>query len=167
VAVHRGVRVQREAVLHGEPTSAVTGRRHLGQAQALLYGALLQRLVLVLRPRNLEFRPVLLRCAQDASQNAGDVFVTGRGHRHHRPVFLPQRLGCEEVEVGSEPSSRTCSLAALWAGACRPRSGATWPSTHWSKLCTLGLKLVASCITVIAARSARQFDTPSASQRQA
>ena len=100
--MHRGVRVQGEAVLHGESASAVVKGQHLGQSQALLNGALLQYLVLVFGPGGLQLRLVLLRLPQRSGQNACDVFVTGRGHRHHRPVLLPHGLRHEEVEVRRE-----------------------------------------------------------------
>ncbi len=74
-------------------------RRRLDETQALLNGLLLQFLRVVLWPGCLEVRPVLLRLPQHAGQNAGDLFITGRSHRHHRPGLLPQRLGDEEVEV--------------------------------------------------------------------
>ena len=99
MAMHGGVRVEREAVAHREPSRVLVRSRCLDETQALLNGALLQLLVLVLRPGRLELRPVLLRRAQHASQNASHVFITGRGHRHHRAVFLPHRLRHEEVEV--------------------------------------------------------------------
>ena len=82
--MHRGVRVQGEVVLHGEPQCSVVKGQHLGQTQALLHGALLQYLVLVFGPGGLHLRPILLRLRQHSGQNACDLFVTGRGHRHHR-----------------------------------------------------------------------------------
>jgi len=70
--------------------------RSLAEAQALLNGALLQLLVVVLGPRRLEVRPVLLRRAQHAGQNAGHLFVA----RRSRPVGLPHRLSHEQMRRG-------------------------------------------------------------------
>jgi hypothetical protein len=102
VAVHRGVRVQGEALQHRDAPRARARSRSLDEAQALLRGSLLQLLVLVLWPRRLEVRPVLLRRAQHAGQNAGHLFVAGRRHRHHRPVGLPHPLSHEQMEVGRQ-----------------------------------------------------------------
>ena len=100
VAVHRSVRVKREAFQHRDASCARS--RSLDEAQALLNGALLQLLVVLLGPRRIEVRPVLLRRSQHTGQNAHHVFVAGSGHRHHRSVVLPQRLSHEQMEVWSE-----------------------------------------------------------------
>ena len=102
MAMHGSVRVEREAVTHREPSRGLVERRRFDETQALLNGPLLQLLVLVFRPGRLERSPVFLRRAQHASQNACYVVITGRGHRHHRAVVLPQRLRDEEVEVRRE-----------------------------------------------------------------
>ena len=54
VAVHCGVRVQREAVAHREPARVLVRSRRLDETQALLNGALLQLLEVILRSEGLE-----------------------------------------------------------------------------------------------------------------
>jgi len=78
VAVHSGVGVKREALQHRDAPCTRPGSRSLDEAQALLNGLLLQLLGFVLWPGRLEVRPVLLRRAQQAGQNAGHLFVTPR-----------------------------------------------------------------------------------------
>ena len=80
----RGVRVQREAVDDREP--ALSGSGQVGQPEALLDGALLQHLVLVLRPRCVEVRPVLLRLPQQP------VGKRGSAHPPRRSGLLAERV---------------------------------------------------------------------------
>jgi hypothetical protein len=104
-------------VQHRQPSRAMTRRRRLDQAAALLNGLLLQRLVFVLGPGGVELRPVLLRLSQHARQNALHVFVTGRRHRHHRPALFPLRLGHQQVQVRRELEARAKPLPEAHASS--------------------------------------------------
>ncbi len=97
---------------------AVVRRRCLAEPQEILNAPLLQQLVLVLRPGGLVVRPVLLRRAQHASQNAGHVFVTeGRAAGTTVP---PERPGHEQMEVGRQLKARAEPLPEAARPFLRP-----------------------------------------------
>jgi len=131
VGVHRGVGVQREALLHRHAPLMSRPWRRLRHAQPLVDGKLLQLLVLVFGPRGLEVRPVFLRLPQRPVQHPGDVVVRRRCQLHRAPVLPPQRLGHQQVQVrrqlepAADPSARRRAPVAhpQRAGADRRHPG--------------------------------------------